>query len=76
MQEGVVETITALRAAGVTPWMLTGDKKETAVNLAHAAGLVVSLDKTIDLCEVQEKDVAVLLDQLRKEVGETSQTFL
>ncbi|KAJ3120947.1 hypothetical protein HK098_004102 [Nowakowskiella sp. JEL0407] len=35
LQEGVPETIDALRKAGVKIWMLTGDKKETAVNIGH-----------------------------------------
>jgi P-type E1-E2 ATPase len=28
-----------LKTAGIVVWMLTGDKKETAVNLAHASGV-------------------------------------
>ncbi|KAJ1566102.1 hypothetical protein HK096_001217 [Nowakowskiella sp. JEL0078] len=35
LQEGVPETIDALRRAGIKIWMLTGDKKETAVNIGH-----------------------------------------
>jgi phospholipid-translocating ATPase len=31
-------TISKLKKAGIVVWMLTGDKKETAVNLAHASG--------------------------------------
>ena len=42
LQEGVVETIHKLNMAGITTWMLTGDKKETAMNLASASGLLRS----------------------------------
>ncbi len=42
LQEQVVETIQKLQRAGITTWMVTGDKKETAVNLAHAAGMIPS----------------------------------
>ena len=42
LQDGVQETIVKLRSAGITTWMLTGDKKETAVNLASASGLLGS----------------------------------
>ena len=42
LQDGVKETILKLRSAGITTWMLTGDKKETAVNLASASGLLGS----------------------------------
>ena len=38
LQEEVAETIDKLGRAGITSWMVTGDKKETAVNLGHASG--------------------------------------
>lgn len=38
LQEDVAETILKLGKAGITTWMVTGDKKETAVNLGYAAG--------------------------------------
>uniref|UniRef100_A0A0R3RW30 Phospholipid-transporting ATPase n=1 Tax=Elaeophora elaphi TaxID=1147741 RepID=A0A0R3RW30_9BILA len=42
LQQYVPETITALLAAQIRVWMLTGDKRETAINIAHSAGLVHS----------------------------------
>lgn len=33
LQRGVPETITRLRRAGIKIWMLTGDKRETAINI-------------------------------------------
>lgn len=33
LQKGVPETITRLRRAGIKIWMLTGDKRETAINI-------------------------------------------
>lgn len=47
LQERVVETIRAMQKAGIIPWMLTGDKKETAMNLAQAAGLLNSLNQVL-----------------------------
>ena len=38
VKEEVAETITKLGKAGITTWMVTGDKKETAVNLGYASG--------------------------------------
>ena len=38
LQEDVAETINKLGNAGITTWMVTGDKKETAVNLGYASG--------------------------------------
>jgi len=37
LQKGVPETIEKLRRANMKVWMLTGDKRETAINIAHAA---------------------------------------
>ena len=36
LQDGVPETIAALRKAGLQIWVLTGDKQETAINIAYA----------------------------------------
>lgn len=40
LQEGVPHTIEALQKAGIKIWMLTGDKQETAVNIAYACKLL------------------------------------
>ncbi|GIQ82394.1 P-type ATPase, subfamily IV, partial [Kipferlia bialata] len=39
LQEGVPDTLDALRQAGVRVWVLTGDKLETAVNIAYSSSL-------------------------------------
>lgn len=33
------ETISCLRKAGIVVWVLTGDKQETAINIAYACSL-------------------------------------
>ncbi|XP_020622281.1 probable phospholipid-transporting ATPase IF isoform X1 [Orbicella faveolata] len=38
LQDGVPDTIAALRDAGIKVWVLTGDKEETAVNISHSCG--------------------------------------
>ncbi|XP_078379696.1 phospholipid-transporting ATPase IF-like isoform X2 [Oculina patagonica] len=38
LQDGVPQTIMALREAGIKVWVLTGDKEETAVNISHSCG--------------------------------------
>lgn len=45
LQEGVPEAIDALHKAGIKIWMLTGDKQETAVNIAYACKLLEPDDK-------------------------------
>ncbi|KUI54532.1 hypothetical protein VP1G_01891 [Cytospora mali] len=41
LQKGVPETIDKLRRANIKIWMLTGDKRETAINIAHSARICV-----------------------------------
>lgn len=38
LQEEVQETLESLKVAGIKIWVLTGDKLETAVNIAHSCG--------------------------------------
>ena len=40
LQEGVPETISMLRSAGVKLWVLTGDKIETAINIGYSCHLL------------------------------------
>ncbi|XP_012547215.1 probable phospholipid-transporting ATPase IA isoform X1 [Bombyx mori] len=40
LQDGVPETIAALLKANINVWVLTGDKQETAINIAHSARLI------------------------------------
>ncbi|GBP79171.1 Phospholipid-transporting ATPase IA [Eumeta japonica] len=40
LQEGVPEAIAALLRANMYVWVLTGDKQETAINIAHSARLI------------------------------------
>ncbi|KAH8599613.1 hypothetical protein B0O99DRAFT_326577 [Bisporella sp. PMI_857] len=66
LQQGVPETIDKLRRANIKIWMLTGDKRETAINIAHSARLcknyseVVILDSTTG--EVEQRMATTLLD--------------
>ena len=66
LQKGVPETIDKMRRANIKIWMLTGDKRETAINIAHSARIcrsyseVVILDHTTG--EVEQRMAATLLD--------------
>ena len=42
IQDGVPDTITALRSAGVKVWVLTGDKQEIAINIGFSCGLLTT----------------------------------
>ncbi|KAJ2806568.1 drs2 neo1 protein, partial [Coemansia guatemalensis] len=55
LQAGVPETIFKLRRAGVRVWMLTGDKVETAINIAKSCRLIDT-----EAVEISELDQQVL----------------
>uniref|UniRef100_A0A8D2P5E6 Phospholipid-transporting ATPase n=1 Tax=Zosterops lateralis melanops TaxID=1220523 RepID=A0A8D2P5E6_ZOSLA len=59
LQDGVPETIASLRKAGLQIWVLTGDKQETAVNIAYACKLLDHDEEIITLNET----CAILLEQ-------------
>ncbi|KAH8664203.1 hypothetical protein BX600DRAFT_382033 [Xylariales sp. PMI_506] len=69
LQVGVPETIDKLRRANIKVWMLTGDKRETAINIAHSARIckhfsdIFILDVTKG--HLQETMAATLLDVSR-----------
>jgi phospholipid-transporting ATPase len=47
LQEGVPNCIEMLRKAGLKMWVLTGDKQETAINIAYACKLITKNMQTI-----------------------------
>lgn len=63
LQKGVPETIDKLRRANIKIWMLTGDKRETAINIAHSARICLPesqvhiLDATLGDLESQMLEV-------------------
>uniref|UniRef100_A0A8C7FPC6 Phospholipid-transporting ATPase n=1 Tax=Oncorhynchus kisutch TaxID=8019 RepID=A0A8C7FPC6_ONCKI len=66
LQEEVPETIEALQRAGVKVWVLTGDKQETAINIACACKLLRTTDQLLTAnCDSK---VNALLLELRTEV--------
>ncbi|MEJ1288968.1 hypothetical protein NN561_020005 [Cricetulus griseus] len=61
LQEGVPDTIAALREAGIQLWVLTGDKQETAVNIAYSCKLLDQTDTVYSInTENQETCESIL----------------
>ncbi|XP_036605637.1 probable phospholipid-transporting ATPase VB [Trichosurus vulpecula] len=61
LQEGVPDTIAALREAGIQIWVLTGDKQETAVNIAYSCKLLDQTDTVYTInTESQETCESIL----------------
>ena len=56
LQDGVPETIAALRAAGMKVWVLTGDKQETAVSIGFSCNLLTREMEIITISSTTEAD--------------------
>ncbi|CAN9502069.1 unnamed protein product [Ophioblennius macclurei] len=68
LQEEVPETIEALQRAGIKVWVLTGDKQETAINIAYACKLVHSDDQLL-MANCDSRDAcAPLLEEFKEEL--------
>ncbi|XP_056248772.1 probable phospholipid-transporting ATPase VD isoform X1 [Seriola aureovittata] len=68
LQEEVPETIEALQRAGIKVWVLTGDKQETAINIAYACKLLRPNDQLLTANCGSREACAALLEELRLEV--------
>ncbi|XP_077441006.1 phospholipid-transporting ATPase VA [Vanacampus margaritifer] len=63
LQDGVPETIDALRKAGLQIWVLTGDKQETAVNIAYACKLLDPEEEILTLNADSMEACSLLLEE-------------
>ncbi|KAH9260752.1 hypothetical protein BASA81_001219 [Batrachochytrium salamandrivorans] len=66
LQDGVPETLQALRDAGIRIMVLTGDKLETAINIGYSARL---LDANMTIIRIEGKSVDVVRYQLENILG-------
>ncbi|CAB1324988.1 unnamed protein product [Coregonus sp. 'balchen'] len=73
LQDSVPDTIMALREAGIQVWVLTGDKPETAINIAYACRLLDQGDLVINMRTNNKAVCASTLDcaleQVRRHGG-------
>lgn len=69
LQDNVKDTIEALRNAGIKVWVLTGDKVETALNIALSCGHIDenSLRYFITECH-EDEQLKEHLDVLQREL--------
>ncbi|XP_037652365.1 probable phospholipid-transporting ATPase VD isoform X1 [Sebastes umbrosus] len=75
LQENVPETIEALQRAGIKVWVLTGDKKETAINIAYACKLLRPNDELLTASCGSKDMCAALLEELKLEVQRGEDSF-
>lgn len=70
LQKGVPETIDKLRRANIKVWMLTGDKRETAINIGHSCRLIKDYSNVIILdAEAADTKLDVLMATSLLEIG-------
>uniref|UniRef100_A0A3Q4BS14 Phospholipid-transporting ATPase n=1 Tax=Mola mola TaxID=94237 RepID=A0A3Q4BS14_MOLML len=67
LQEEVPETIESLQRAGIKVWVLTGDKKETAINIAFACKLLHPNDQLLTVSCGSKDACAALLNELKEQ---------
>jgi len=69
LQEGVPDAIARLREAGIVVWVLTGDKQETAINIAYSCKLFSPGMEVIKLNarsrDAAESSLSLYLEQCR-----------
>ncbi|XP_078073117.1 phospholipid-transporting ATPase VD [Mustelus asterias] len=70
LQKGVPDTILALRKAKIKIWVLTGDKQETAVNIAYACKLLEKEDSIFTLNTHNKEACEDLINKIMAEITE------
>jgi len=80
LQEGVPGSIARLREAGIVIWVLTGDKQETAINIAYSCRLFTSTMEMIKLNarsrDAAESAIRLYLDQCSSSSSSSSNRAL
>lgn len=70
LQKGVPGAIDKLRRANIKMWMLTGDKRETAINVGHSCRLVKDYS-TLTILDCENGDVEQSIVQLTADITES-----
>lgn len=77
LQENVPETIAALLDAGIVVWVLTGDKTETAINVAFSAKLFHSQMELLKLTarsrDAADNCIKFYMGEIEKQLVETGE---
>lgn len=67
LQDGVSDTIEKLRRAGIKLWMLTGDKRETAINIGYSCKLIKDYS-TVVILDSNDEDVNAKMNAAELEI--------
>lgn len=71
LQDGVGETISFMKEAGIKVWVLTGDKVETAINIGYSCKLLNNDMNHFIVNAVTPKEVYEQIVDFRKEQAMT-----
>jgi phospholipid-translocating ATPase len=79
LQEDVALTLETIRRAGIKVWVLTGDKKETAINISNSCKHFSSAMEHLVITDLKsgaeiEKRLNLFRQQMPKDLGSSSQT--
>ncbi|CCH59754.1 hypothetical protein TBLA_0B09370 [Henningerozyma blattae CBS 6284] len=58
LQDGVPETVQKIRRAGIKIWMLTGDKRETAINIGYSCKMIYDYSTVVVLTLADENIIS------------------
>ncbi|SCU89701.1 LAME_0E05028g1_1 [Lachancea meyersii CBS 8951] len=67
LQEGVADAINKIRRAGIKMWMLTGDKRETAINIGYSCNLIHDYS-TVVILSAEDENMSSKLTALTQEI--------
>ncbi|KAL3237718.1 aminophospholipid-translocating P4-type ATPase DNF3 [Nakaseomyces bracarensis] len=67
LQEGVSEAIEKIRRAGIKMWMLTGDKRETAINIGYSCKLIHDYS-TVVILTTSDENIISKMNAISQEV--------
>lgn len=73
LQDNVADTLASLRAAGVKTWVLTGDKVETAINVAQSCAHISENDRRMFMIGIEDNTtLQAHLDECSRIISEPS----
>ena len=67
LQQDVMESIDKLSRANIKIWMLTGDKRETAINIGHSCGLIKTHSTILNLND--EDESSDMVEEVRSKIS-------
>ncbi|XP_066534588.1 probable phospholipid-transporting ATPase VD [Hoplias malabaricus] len=76
LQEEVPETIEALQRAGIKVWVLTGDKQETAINIACACKLLRPTDQLLTANSDSKEACEDRLFELQRDISTATERHM